>query len=64
MAAKTTLEDINGQRWYYRRARLCDGLEVLLRTYAWHLWDDRHEYHGNFRMKADMIHYIHERVRP
>lgn len=48
----------NGQRWFVERKRICDVLAVNLRSYAWHLWDNTHEYCGHFETKAKLEQYI------
>ena len=55
-----TTAQIDGHRWYWKRARLSDVLEVRVHTQVWHLWDSLKEYRGNFSTKRDMLAWISE----
>ena len=54
----TTTAMIDGHQWHWKRSRLSDVLEVLIRARVWHVWDSHREYRGNFTTKAEMLAWI------
>lgn len=59
----TTMTVIRGSKWFYRRARLCDVLEVESRVQRWHLWDADFVYVGNYATKTEMLTAAQEMCR-
>ena len=49
---------VRNKKWHFCRSPISEFLEVDTKTKVWHLWDEDHEYIGNFPTKKELLTFI------